>query len=150
MKNRMSICHPIEKYYAKNLCKACYLQRYMSKEKITEKGKTYYQRNKTKIKTNVYKYRLVMSAKHRANKRGLPFDLTTKDIRIPALCPVLGIPLIQGGRTGNSPSLDRIDNTKGYTKDNIVMVSLRVNRLKNDATLEELRKIADFYRRYNT
>lgn len=45
-----------------------------------------------------------------------------------------------------SPQLDRIDNTKGYTKDNVVVVSKRANTIKNDATVQELCKVAEFYK----
>jgi len=68
---------------------------------------------------------------------------------IPTHCPILGIELKFGkvdaenlGRIGprgypNSPSIDRIDNTKGYTKENIMVVSWRANVLKSDGTPEE-------------
>jgi len=84
-----------------------------------------------------------------AKKRGLPFDLTPDDVSIPEKCPVLGIPLSRGVgvRTDNSPSLDRIIPSLGYVKGNVIVVSMRANRIKNDATLEELRTIAAFYSR---
>jgi hypothetical protein len=34
---------------------------------------------------------------------------------------------------------DRKDNARGYVKDNVRVISWRANRLKSDATLEELR-----------
>ena len=46
-----------------------------------------------------------------------------------------------------SPSFNRIDPIKGYTKNNIVIVSNRANRIKSDATVDEIRKVADFYER---
>ena len=90
---------------------------------------------------------LLRSAKSRAKKSGLPFTLSDGDISIPATCPVLGIPLKPSprGRCDTSPSLDRVDNNKGYVPGNIVVVSWRANRLKNDASSSELRKLADFY-----
>ena len=45
-----------------------------------------------------------------------------------------------------SPSIDRIDSTKGYTKDNIQIISWRANRIKNDSTPEELMQIATYMR----
>jgi hypothetical protein len=88
----------------------------------------------------------------RAKRRGLVCTIVETDIVIPKVCPVLGVELKRatGGKTGgpHSPSLDRIDNTKGYEKGNIVVVSNRVNKLKNDATLEELEKIVRFYRQF--
>ena len=41
--------------------------------------------------------------------------------------------------------IDRIDPKKGYVKDNIIVVSMRANRIKSDATVDEIRKVADFY-----
>ena len=42
-------------------------------------------------------------------------------------------------------SFDRIDNSKGYIKDNLVVVSLRANTIKNVATVKEMYQVADFY-----
>jgi hypothetical protein len=93
------------------------------------------------------KQAMLSGCKCSAQKKGVVFSLTIEDIIIPEVCPVLGIPLIFGNkRTDNTPSVDRIDNDKGYTADNIVIVSWRANILKRDATVEELEKIAKFYR----
>lgn len=45
----------------------------------------------------------------------------------------------------NSPNLDRIVNALGYVKGNVIVVSARANRLKSDSTLDELRKLIEFY-----
>ena len=34
---------------------------------------------------------------------------------------------------------------KGYVKDNIIVVSMRANRIKSGATVDEIRKVSDFY-----
>jgi hypothetical protein len=59
---------------------------------------------------------------------------------------VFGIPITKGiGRlSDNSPSLNRIDNDKGYVKGNVEILSNRANRLINDGTLEEFRKIVAY------
>jgi len=44
----------------------------------------------------------------------------------------------------NSPSLDRIDNSKGYVKGNVIVVSWRYNSLKKDGTPAELVAVALF------
>lgn len=92
---------------------------------------------------------MLRSARKRAVKYGLPFDLKLADIKIPVYCPALGIPLIAGGNahapTDNSPSLDRIKPELGYVKGNVIVVSLRANRIKTDATLEEILKVYEFY-----
>lgn len=88
------------------------------------------------------------TAKFRANKFGWDFDITPEDIVIPEYCPVLSVKLeiAEGKQDYNSPSLDRVDTTRGYTKDNIRVICWRANRLKSDATPEELHMLAkDFY-----
>lgn len=90
---------------------------------------------------------LLKWSKNRAKKKGIAFNLDVEDIVIPDRCPVLGLPLIlaKDRPTGCSPSLDRIDPAKGYTKGNIQVVSYRANRLKADASLLELCAVASFY-----
>jgi len=79
---------------------------------------------------------LYSRAKYRAKQRGLEFSITKDDIIIPDICPLLLTPM-------ESPSLDRIDSTKGYTPDNIQVISNRANTLKNNATLEELQTLVE-------
>jgi hypothetical protein len=73
--------------------------------------------------------------------------LTISDVVIPSRCPVLGIAMRPGaGRLcDTSPTLDRIDNTKGYVPGNVMVISYKANRIKSNATPEELRLVADFY-----
>lgn len=90
-----------------------------------------------------------------AKKRDIPFTLLPSDIDeigIPITCPILGIPLHfhRNMVEDDSISFDRIDSTQGYSIDNLVVVSYRANRLKSDASIDELRKIADFYQSYLT
>jgi hypothetical protein len=52
----------------------------------------------------------------------------------------------KSGKTKSmAPSLDKIIPSKAYTKGNIVVISDIVNRLKSDASLEDLKKIINFY-----
>lgn len=100
---------------------------------------------------------LLVSIKARAKEEGREFALCIEDIKIPPHCPVLGIPLQSGlgfargmglESRDQAPSVDRIDNTRGYTPDNIVVVSYRANRIKSDASIGELMAIARFYNDY--
>lgn len=97
-------------------------------------------------RTNEY---ILASARKRANKKGLDFDITLDDVVIPEVCPVLGIPIFvsEGYNRDNSPSLDRIDNTKGYVKGNVRVISWRANSLKRDASIEEMEKIIEYMKR---
>ena len=94
------------------------------------------------------KAQMIRRLRTRAKQKGLEFSLTAGDIDIPAFCPVLGIPLNQGtgGLTGNSPSLDRVDNSKGYVKGNVRVISNRANSIKRDATLQELEQLVNYMR----
>lgn len=92
---------------------------------------------------------LLSGARQRAKKKGIEFSITHEDITIPEVCPVLGIELRPtreryAGFRDNSPSLDRIDNSKGYVPGNVMVISMRANSIKRDATLEELEKIVEF------
>ena len=100
-----------------------------------------------------YLGRKITTKRNNALQKGIMFDLNISDLYpLPKTCPVLGIPLSYADNKGaadDAMSIDRIDPTKGYVKDNIVLVSQRANRIKNDATPRELRKIADFYSQFD-
>ena len=83
---------------------------------------------------------MIESAQSRAKARDLEIDITYSDITVPELCPVFNKPLVKskGKATGYSPSLDRIDNSKGYIKGNIQVLSNKANAMKANATKEEL------------
>lgn len=83
---------------------------------------------------------MVLAAKQSAKRKRLTFDLEWSDITIPTHCPLLGIPLDCAAKphAPNLPSLDRIDNTKGYTRGNVWVISWKANRHKGDLTLTEL------------
>lgn len=93
-----------------------------------------------------YESYLLSRAKSRAKSKNIDFDLTVEDIIIPNQCPVLGIYLQfnTGHNRNNTPSLDRIDNAQGYIKGNVRVISMRANRLKSDATIEEIKAILSY------
>ena len=136
-------------------CKECKHRTYMrERDKAIKRAKIYYEHNKEHVLEqsrsrniqNPEKY-LLKSAAKRAKKKGIPFDIDESDIHIPELCPVLGIPIkiADGVVSPNSPTIDRIMPSLGYTKGNIIVISFRANTIKSDATVEEIRKVADFY-----
>ena len=96
--------------------------------------------------------RLLAGAKRRSIKSGIEFTVEESDIFIPEYCPLLGIRRIldmSGGYEARdfSPSLDRKDPDLGYTPGNIWVISFRANRIKYNATTEELIMIGDYYRK---
>ena len=82
-------------------------------------------------------------AKQRAKSRGIPFNIEMSDITIPEVCPVLGILLVVGD-TEAAPSIDRVIPALGYVKGNVNIISNRANRIKSDATKEELERVLDY------
>jgi len=78
--------------------------------------------------------------RNRCKRKNIYFNLDIDDLKEPSHCPVLGIPLDRRN-SDHAPSVDRFDNNKGYTKDNINIISQRANRVKSDATLEEIEKL---------
>lgn len=101
---------------------------------------TDYEKTKAWRENNYAKY-LLSTARTRAKKTGLEFNLTEDDIVIPTHCSYLGVALtyIQGGgNVDTNCSVDRIDNSKGYIKGNVEVISLLANRMKLKATKEQL------------
>lgn len=98
--------------------------------------------NTERVKTRSLKSKMLQRAKERCKKSGLEFSITADDIVIPDTCPILGIKLKENkGRSGaykDSPSLDRIDNTKGYIPGNVQVISQLANAMKGAATDDEL------------
>lgn len=88
---------------------------------------------------------LCTSAKGRAKKNDVPFSITAADVVVPTHCPVLDTPLVRGtgsrGVVDTSPTLDRLVPHLGYVPGNVVVISARANRIKNNATAAEVRAL---------
>lgn len=129
-----------------------------NKEKLREYEKTNFRKRKNKEwrekKRIEDRFRFVWyAAKRRAKDNSVPFTISKQDIIdiFPAdgRCPMLGIPLHFNNKSSkdDSPSLDRIIPELGYIPGNILLISYRANRIKNDSTIEELEKILSFLKR---
>jgi hypothetical protein len=152
-------------YYTKktkkdSMCKSC--RKEYRKDAKNLHMKNYYIENKEhylelhrKWRENNLEKKLWYSCKNNAARKNIDFEIKPSDIIIPEICPVLGIPLDTHAESGVGtgydwklnpfrPSVDRIDSKKGYTKDNISVISWRANTLKSDGTLEELKKICEW------
>ena len=90
-------------------------------------------------------YWMFHSAKRRAKEKGIPFAITIDDIVIPERCPLLDIPLFIGKSTccDNSPTLDKLVPSFGYIKGNVIVISDKANRIKSNASLDEIMLLAD-------
>ena len=95
--------------------------------------------------------KLAKDSRCRAKKAGIDHDLDLNYLLeiLPKCCPYLGTKFYWEVSTGfgrqnphpRSPSIDRIDSSKGYVKDNVAIVSHRANAIKNNATEQELFRI---------
>jgi len=101
----------------------------------------------------VLKKRMVDAAVSRARKKGVEATITVADIYWPTHCPVLGVPLDYSTPFGRrrvvgpaAPSLDRWDTADGYVPGNVFVISMRANRLKGNATPDELEAVANYAR----
>lgn len=89
---------------------------------------------------------MLRSAKARAKRDGLPFSLSKGDVPIPAVCPVLGMPLSPGRaiKHDGSPTIDKLVPALGYVPGNVRVISWRANRIKCDASLSELKALVAY------
>ena len=140
-----------------------------NKEKVLAKCKEYRLKNKDRIRDSKHEYRKelqninkhsdirtafltkrISAMKSRHDSVTLTpeelLELIPKDLK----CPVFETKFTFGMQPASldkqrAMTVDRIDNTKGYHKDNVVIISFKANAMKNSATLKELYQVADFY-----
>lgn len=104
-----------------------------------------YERPSTVSRFKSHETYLMSKCKSRAKFLNREFNLTIEDFFIPPYCPALGYPLMRC-RNGSvisefTPSIDRIDNSKGYIKGNTIIVSHKANSMKGSKTLEDLQNL---------
>lgn len=92
------------------------------------------------------------NALQRARRDKMSFDIDIeylKSIKTDR-CPIFDIKLSWGKigeghtNTANSPSIDKIKPEYGYVKGNVCIISNKANTIKQDASYEELYKVADW------
>ena len=98
--------------------------------------------------------------KIRAKRKNIPFKISQEYLKnlllnAPKKCPALGIKMTISAahpnasriKSDSSPSVDRIIPEKGYVEGNLVVVSDLANKIKTDATPDQIRKVADYYKK---
>lgn len=127
-------------------------QREKYKRAKEKRGLTVREQNKHG-KTYTPWYIMWAGAKNRSESKNVPFDITPEDVYDLIVdlqkCPALGIDLCWTNNKllDNSPTLDRIIPELGYVKGNIAVISNKANRIKTDASFEELGKVYCWLRR---
>lgn len=99
-----------------------------------------------------YVHKKIRNLRKRAKDKKIDFNIDTEyliAIYPPnKKCPVLNIPFLKNIAPAINkdfaPSIDRIDNNKGYTKDNVCWMSYRANRFKNEMTFMEIKRLYEF------
>lgn len=118
-------------------------------KKYKKHYKNYYEQNKDKInlqrknrlRNNWIEY-VLLRTKQKCKRKGIDFNLNKKDLTLPKICPILNIPLKMGRKyLYNCPSLDRINNKKGYIKGNVRIISFSANAMKSDMPLRIWNKL---------
>jgi len=133
-------------------------------ENNKDKARQYYQENKERLTENAKKSRtgkegyikaMLYSAKARAKAKDLDFDLDLNFLlQITGdYCPVDGLPFDWNRELNQDnslpltiPSLDRINSSKGYTKDNVIVIGDKWNRWKNNMNLDDLELLVKYVR----
>jgi len=138
----------------------CYVINYKNKiykcnscfSKLTNKMRVK-QRQQKIVGSSIHSSDLVEGARGRANKNNLPFNLKVKDVKkiITTHCPVFGFKFEinkQGKENNwqNSPTIDRIVPSKGYVKENIIIISMLANTIKSCASPNEILKVGNYYK----
>ena len=92
------------------------------------------------------------TARKKSQRLELPFDLTTDYISSiwPAddCCPILKTQFeiaSKGSNRNTSASIDRVVPDKGYTRGNVVIISMLANRIKNNATAEQVQAVGNYF-----
>lgn len=91
--------------------------------------------------------KLLAVARSRARKKGTGFTVRAEDLGpMPDLCPCLGLELnwrnSRGVSDPSAPTLDRLNNAKGYVPGNVWVISMKANRIKSDSSIAELQAVA--------
>jgi hypothetical protein len=130
-----------------DVCKHCdnlrqRKRRIEKKEQIQQYGKEYRQKNFNNLDFRLQG--LLNASRARARLKNREHTLTKEDLfelyPVDGKCPIFGMKLEWNakGFRENSPSIDRIDSNKGYTKDNVQIISWKANRIKGYASVEDL------------
>ena len=94
----------------------------------------------------------LISIKTSADNRGIEFDMSLKKVRTllnTKKCYISGEKLNDIQNDPNKLTFDRVDNSKGYTDDNVKACSLRMNRLKDSLSFEDIRLLYIAMRKVN-
>lgn len=130
----------------KTVCPTCNYPVFISAKQLKSGNKRYCSK-RCRAMANVFNL-LISTLKGRAKKKKVDFNLDAVFIeellnKQNYKCAITGVSIIlrhsyQGTTIYDSASLDRIDSTKGYMKDNVQWVVLGINYMKMDYSENEV------------
>lgn len=108
-----------------------------------------------KGRLNNYFVQYTRGKKSECKKKGIPFDLDAEYLESiwTGVCPIFNVELhkaVEGMGSHKSAHLDRLNPDLGYIKGNVSWISCRANRIKYNASIEELKQIVDWMERVTT
>jgi hypothetical protein len=134
-------------------CRTCDVKYQAQRREKNRESFTEYSRAYQRSRRQNFDYRLKMlvnASKQRAKEKGRLHTITVEDVKaiypVDGRCPIFGVKLEFNGAgfRDNSPSIDRIDSSQGYTLDNIQVISWKANRIKGAASLEDLETLVAY------
>jgi hypothetical protein len=134
-------------------CRACDIKYQTHRREDNKDEHLEYSRKYQRNRRLDFEYRLQMlinASKQRARLNDREHDINVEDIKaiypVDGCCPIFGLKLEFNGAgfRDSSPSIDRIDSTKGYTQDNIQVISWKANRIKGAASLQDLEMLVAY------
>ena len=140
--NKSCQCGETDIYNKKrSLCKKCYFSWYNK----TQRNKEDERIRLAEYKKNYPEKIMLANFKASAKKQGISINLTSEWIKEKldkGICETSGLPIVKkpylkgdrGRRTFYAASLDRIDNSLGYTQENCRIVCWGYNLIKNNYT----------------
>lgn len=139
-------------------CRACVSEQYSKwsqgpgYEKRQEKAKAAKREFKEANPKMAWCRQAKNAAQRRSVQKGWTNHLTVDWLydNAPDVCPLLGIPLrydrvVMGE---DSPAVDRIDNDAPYVPENCWIISCKANRIKTNATVDEIEMVARNFRKF--
>lgn len=143
---------PSARYVSSNQCVTCTLEqgaRYRALQDKDKRNRRERQLYHSKTSVEDWIKRNIKSIRIRAKEKNIPFDLTTQYLISiwTGKCPVLGFDLqhmCSRDNPFNQATLDRFNPNKGYVAGNVAYISNLANRIKNDATSNQIRAVADW------
>lgn len=134
-------------------CRTCDVKYQAKRREANKDHFTEYSREYQKGRRKDFEYRLQMlinASKQRAKSKGREHNITIEDLKAiypsDGRCPIFGniLEFNEAGFRDSSPSIDRIDSSKGYTIDNIQVISWKANRIKGAASLQDLEMLVAY------